>query len=57
MEDVPSPAEDTKVHLEDLFDDDSDQEFASSAPQVKAEEESSQPAPMYERLPYLESHN
>ncbi|KAF2800589.1 eukaryotic and archaeal DNA primase small subunit [Melanomma pulvis-pyrius CBS 109.77] len=49
MADAPSPAEadETKVNLEDLFDDeDSDQEFASSAPQFKSEEEASQPAPI-----------
>ena len=53
MEDAPSPAAPTqksKVSLEDMFDDDddneSDGEFASSAP-VKSEEESSQPAPVY----------
>ncbi|KAF1963438.1 DNA primase small subunit [Byssothecium circinans] len=48
MEDAPTPAEadKAKVNLEELFDDeDSDGEFASSAPQVKSEEEeSSQPA-------------
>jgi DNA primase small subunit len=40
MSDAPSPleAEKTKVNLEELFDDDdSDDEFASSAPPVKAE--------------------
>lgn len=52
MADAPTPtdeeAEKAKVNLEDLFDDeDSDQEFSSSAPQVRSEEESSQPAPMY----------
>lgn len=55
MEDAPSPANGrattAKVNLEDLFDDsDSDPEFTSSAPQVKAEEEPSQlsqPEPMY----------
>jgi DNA primase small subunit len=43
MEDAPAPTEvkSTKADLEDLFDDDSDQEFASSAP-VK-EEDASQP--------------
>ena len=53
MEDAPSPApaaplQRSKINLEDLFDDDedSDGEFASSAP-VKSEEEVSQPAPMY----------
>ncbi|KAJ4349052.1 p48 polypeptide of DNA primase [Ascochyta clinopodiicola] len=52
MEDAPSPAstsapaEKPKVNLEELFDDDdSDGEFASSAP-VKSEEEASQPAPL-----------
>lgn len=46
MEDAPSPteAEETKVNLEELFEDeDSDPEFSSSAPQIKSEEESSQP--------------
>lgn len=49
MEDAPSPpapAEKSRTNLEELFDDDSDGEFASSAP-VKSEEEASQPAPMY----------
>lgn len=52
MEDAPTPppapvAEKAKVNLEELFDDeDSDEEFPSSAPVVK-EEELSQPAPMY----------
>lgn len=52
MEDAPSPAapaEKAKVSLEDMFDDDeddSDGEFASSAP-VKSEEESSQLAPVF----------
>lgn len=51
MEDAPhpaAPAEKSKVSLEGMFDDDddSDGEFASSAP-VKSEEESSQPAPVY----------
>ena len=53
MEDAPSPpapAEKSKVNLEELFDDDSDGEFASSAP-VKSEEEASQPAPLYAMLP------
>lgn len=50
MEDAPSPpapapAEKSKVNLEELFDDDSDGEFASSAP-IKDEEDASQPAPM-----------
>jgi len=51
MNDAPSPpaaAGKPKVNLEDLFDDDdSDGEFASSAPGVKSEEDSSQPAPLY----------
>jgi DNA primase small subunit len=51
MEDAPSPADDlakAKVDLEALFDnEDSDQEFSSSAPQVKTEEDLSQPAPVY----------
>ena len=53
MEDASSPvaAEKTRVDLEELFDDDeSDGEFASSAP-VKSEEEASQPAPMYAATP------
>jgi DNA primase small subunit len=53
MEDASSPvaAEKTRVNLEELFDDeDSDGEFASSAP-VKPEEEASQPAPMYAVTP------
>jgi DNA primase small subunit len=47
MDDAPSPAAEAKpkVNLEELFDDeDSDEEFPSSAPVVKSEEESSQPA-------------
>jgi DNA primase small subunit len=50
MDDAPSPAmaEKPKVNLEELFDDeDSDDEFPSSAPVVKTEEESSQPAPLF----------
>lgn len=59
MADAPTPPkgedDQAKVDLEDLFDDDDgdgddDQEFASSAPQFKSEEEPSQPsqpAPMY----------
>lgn len=50
MDDVPGLAaeEKPKVNLEELFnDEDSDDEFPSSAPAVKSEEESSQPAPMY----------
>jgi DNA primase small subunit len=53
MEDAPSPApapvpaEKSRVNLEELFDDDdSDGEFASSAP-INSEEEASQPAPLY----------
>jgi DNA primase small subunit len=49
MDDAPSPpaVEKPKVNLEDIFDDeDSDGEFASSAPAVKSEEESSQSAPL-----------
>lgn len=48
MEDAPTPpaAEKPSVNLEDLFDDDdSDEDFPSSAAQVK-EEDLSQPAPM-----------
>jgi DNA primase small subunit len=50
MDDAPSPAAEQKpkVNLEELFDDeDSDEEFPSSAPAVKSEEESSQPPPLY----------
>jgi hypothetical protein len=53
MDDAPNPAtaEKPKVNLEALFEDeDSDDEFPSSAPAVKSEEESSQPAPMYVTL-------
>lgn len=49
MDDAPGPAEEKpKVNLEELFDDEeSDEEFPSSAPAVKSEEdESSQPAPL-----------
>ncbi|OAK94016.1 prim-pol domain-containing protein [Phaeosphaeriaceae sp. SRC1lsM3a] len=49
MDDVPGLAEEEKpkVNLEELFnDEDSDDEFPSSAPAVKSEEESSQPAPI-----------
>jgi DNA primase small subunit len=48
MDDAPSPpapAEKSKANLEELFDDDSDGEFASSAP-VKSDEDASQPAPV-----------
>lgn len=53
MEDAPSPApaptatETAKPNLEELFDDDDDSEgeFASSAP-IKSEDEASQPAPL-----------
>ena len=42
----PAATEKSKVNLEELFDDDdSDGEFASSAP-VKSEEDASQPAPV-----------
>jgi hypothetical protein len=50
MEDAPAPAaaEKPKVSLEELFDDeDSDGEFASSAPAPTSQEDASQPAPMY----------
>ena len=47
---APAPTEKPKVDLEELFDDDSDGEFASSAP-VKSEEEASQPAPLYVIMP------
>jgi DNA primase small subunit len=60
MADAPSPseAEKAKVDLEDLFDDeDSDVEFPSSAPQIKPEEELSQPAPMYTLLPSQRLHD
>ncbi|KAF2007819.1 prim-pol domain-containing protein [Amniculicola lignicola CBS 123094] len=50
MSDASSPAaaeEQAKVNLEELFnDEDSDNEFSSSAPQVKFEDELSQPAPL-----------
>jgi DNA primase small subunit len=51
MADAPSSqdgeAEKAKVNLEDLFnDEDSDNEFSSSAPQLKSEEVS-QPIPLY----------
>jgi DNA primase small subunit len=49
MDDAPSPPAEVKpkVNLEELFDDeDSDEEFPSSAPVVKSEEESSQLAPL-----------
>jgi DNA primase small subunit len=52
MDDAPSPAAEAKpkVNLEELFDDeDSDEEFPSSAPVLKSEEELSQPAPLYIR--------
>jgi hypothetical protein len=46
-EPMPTETEKPKVSLEELFDDeDSDDEFPSSAPAVKYEEESSQPAPL-----------
>jgi hypothetical protein len=54
MDDAPSSAAEQKpkVNLEELFDDeDSDEEFPSSAPVVKSEEESSQPAPLYIHAP------
>jgi hypothetical protein len=50
MEDAPEPtaAEKPKVNLEDLFDDeDSAEEFPSSAPVQMSQEDASQPAPMY----------
>ena len=49
MEDASAPpeAEKSKVNIEELFDDeDSDDEFPSSAPGIKSEEEPSQPAPL-----------
>jgi DNA primase small subunit len=49
MEDAPEPIaiEKPKVNLEDLFDDeDSDEEFPSSAPVPTSQEDASQPAPM-----------
>jgi hypothetical protein len=52
MDDAPSPAAEQKpkVNLEELFDgEDSDEEFPSSAPVLKSEDESSQPAPLYTR--------
>ena len=61
MDDAPSSSEPAaavvekpKVNLEDLFDDeDSDEEFPSSAPGVKSEEDLSQPAPLY--MPFQHS--
>ena len=53
MEDAPTPAvaEKPKVNLEELFDDeDSDEEFPSSAPVPTSQEDLSQPAPMYAPL-------
>ncbi len=50
MDDAPIPAvvEKPKVSLEELFDDeDSDEEFASSAPAPTSQDDLSQPAPMY----------
>jgi len=50
MEDAPAPAaaDKAKVNLEELFDDeDSDDEFKSSAPVAISQEDASQPAPMY----------
>jgi DNA primase small subunit len=50
MDDAPSATETekSKVNLEELFDEeDSDDEFPSSAPGVKSEEDMSQPAPLY----------
>lgn len=49
MENAPTPpaAERPKINLEELFDDeDSDEEFASSAPAIKSEQELTQAAPM-----------
>ncbi|KAH7356291.1 hypothetical protein BKA66DRAFT_248054 [Pyrenochaeta sp. MPI-SDFR-AT-0127] len=44
---IPPVAERPKVNLEELFDDeDSDEEFASSASAIKSEQELSQPAPI-----------
>ena len=60
MDDAPSltVAEKPKVNLEELFDDeDSDEEFTSSAPAVKSEEESSQPAPLYDISSPQQSHS
>jgi len=50
MDDAPTPAaaDKSKASLEELFDDeDSDEEFASSAPAPTSQEDASQPAPMY----------
>jgi DNA primase small subunit len=50
MDDAPTPAvvEKPKVSLEELFDDeDSDEEFASSAPAPTSQDDLSQPAPLY----------
>lgn len=63
MDDAPSlaGAEKPKVNLEELFDDeDSDEEFPSSAPVVKSEEESSQPAPLFVRptsYPFIDANS
>ena len=48
MEDAPTTADvkDTKANLEDLFDDDSDQEYSSSAP-VKTEEDAPEAKTLY----------
>lgn len=51
MEDADEAKEKEKIDLEQLFDEeDSDEEFASSGPAVKMEEEASQPAPVYASL-------
>lgn len=58
MEDAPTSAaaDKAKVNLEELFDDeDSDGEFASSAPPPTSQEDASQPAPMY--APPIEVHS
>jgi DNA primase small subunit len=61
MEDAPiaAAAEKTKVNLEELFDDeDSDEEFPSSAPAPTSQEDASQPAPMYApHLPTCHVHD
>lgn len=54
MEDAspPSAAEKPKASLEELFDDDeSDEEYPSSAPVATSQDDPSQPAPMYAVFP------
>lgn len=57
MNDAPTPpaTEKATVKLEELFDDeDSDDEFPSSAPVAALEDDLSQPAPVYGYLSYHE---